>query len=486
MMNSDDTAIDINELKVAKYRCDNSQLDFARYFNKKVYGQKYIAAEHLVIIAEALDKVIKGKCKRLIINIAPRYGKTQIAVKYFIAHGLALNPSARFIHLSYSDDLALDNSEEIKDIVKSASYQLLYPKVQIKQGSDSKKKWYTTDKGGVYATSTKGQVTGFGAGKVEDEKEEGLEAIDLDFITDGPEFSGALVIDDPMKPEDADSDVIRERINERYDSTIKNRVNSRNTPIIIIMQRLHEQDLCGYLIDKDPEEWTVLSLPCVKADGTSLWPHKHTLEELKKMEDDNPVVYGRQYAQNPTPAKGLLFPKNELRYFKPSEILTKSFQSSIGYVDVADEGSDFLSAPVGRNIGSDIYITDVVFNKLNADITLPLVADKLIKQGANYCRVESNAMGAMYSRDLQKLVKVCQVLPAVSTGNKHTRILMDAGFIKKNCVFLEEQYQNDEYKAFMKNLCSYLKEKIVAHDDAADSMSGLVIFIRTMLRHYYQ
>ncbi len=482
MINSEEN-VDINELKVIKYRCDRSQLDFARYFNRKVYQQKYIVGEHHKLITDALDKVISGETKRLIINIAPRYGKTILAVKYFISRGLALNPASRFIHLSYSDDLALDNSEEVKDIVKSEAYQQIYPHVQIKPGSDSKKKWYTTAKGGVYATSTKGQVTGFGAGKIEDEKEENL---DIDFIEDNPEFSGALVIDDPMKPEDADSDVIRERINERYDSTIKNRVNSRNTPIIIIMQRLHEQDLCGYLIDKDISEWTVLSLPCVKADGTALWPHKHTLEELKKMEDDNPVVYGRQYAQNPTPAKGLLFPKKELRYFKPSDVLNKSFQSSIGYVDVADEGSDFLSAPIGRNIGPDIYITDVVFNKLNADITLPLVADKLIKQGSNYCRVESNAMGAMYSRDLAKLVKVCQVLPAVSTGNKHTRILMDAGFIKKHCVFLEEQYQSDEYKAFMKQLCSYLKEKIVAHDDAPDSLSGLVIFIRTMLRHYYQ
>ena len=233
---------------MVKFRCENSSLDFTRYFFRHRFNKKFVIGEHHKTICDALDRVMKGECKRLIINIAPRYGKTELAVKNFIAQGLAINPSSRFIHLSYSDDLALDNSEEVKDIVKSEEYQRLFPNVKIKQGSDSKKKWYTSENGGVYATSTKGQVTGFGAGRVDDE-------FDPDFIPESNVFSGALIIDDPIKPEDADSDTIRDRINERFDSTIKNRVNSRNTPIIIIMQRLHEQDLCGYLIDRNASEW---------------------------------------------------------------------------------------------------------------------------------------------------------------------------------------------------------------------------------------
>ncbi len=468
-------------LKVAKYRCDNWTLDFTRYFFKKKEGRKFIVGNHHEQICDLLDRIFKGEVTKAIINIAPRYGKTEIAVKMFIARGLALNPKARFIHLSYSDDLALDNSEAIKDIVKSEEYQQLYPKVQIKQGSDSKKKWYTTKNGGVYATSTKGQVTGFGAGQVEEESDIG------DFLTDNEEdlFAGALVIDDPLKPEDADSEVIRERINERYDSTIKNRVNSRKTPIIIIMQRLHEKDLCGYLIEKDPTEWTVLNLPCIKSDGSALWEHKHTLEELEKMRKDNDTVFQRQYMQNPVPLKGLLFPKNDLQYFKPDKLLTDSFESSLSYADIADQGDDFLSAPIGRNIGSKIYITDVCFSKENTDFTIPLIADKLKKQACSYIRVESNAMGAMYGRNLRKELSVCQVLPAVSTANKHTRILMDADFIKQNCYFLAEEFQTEEYKGFMKQLCGYMKEVIVKHDDAADSMSGLAMFVRSMLPHLY-
>ena len=469
---------EIKFLKLVKFRCENSSLDFTRYFFRHRFNKKFVIGEHHKTICDALDRVMKGECKRLIINIAPRYGKTELAVKNFIAQGLAINPSSRFIHLSYSDDLALDNSEEVKDIVKSEEYQRLFPNVKIKQGSDSKKKWYTSENGGVYATSTKGQVTGFGAGRVDDE-------FDPDFIPESNVFSGALIIDDPIKPEDADSDTIRDRINERFDSTIKNRVNSRNTPIIIIMQRLHEQDLCGYLIDRNASEWEVLRLPCIKEGGTALWEFKHTLEELDQMRADNETVFERQYQQNPMPTKGVLFPKSELRHFKPSEALTKSFVSSIGYADIADEGTDYTSCPIGRNIGQDIYITNVLFNNANSDVTIPLMANKLKSENANYVRVESNSMGAMYGRTLQKELSVCRVLSATATVNKHTRILMDAGFIKKYCVFLAPEHQDAQYQAFMKQLNGYLQGGGAKHDDAPDSLSGLVAFIRAMMPHIY-
>lgn len=217
--------------KVASVKCLSSLMFFTRYFFKKRFNRKFVIGEHHIKICEALERVYRGECKRLIINVAPRYGKTELAVKNFIADGLALNPSAKFIHLSYSVTLALDNCEEIKDMVSSAEYQQLFPHVQIKKASRAKKKWYTTQSGGVYATSASGQLTGFGARKVDEEKGDDLE----EFLTDislKQGFGGAIIIDDPIKPEDAHSEVRREKVNSRYDSTIKNRVNSRDTPII--------------------------------------------------------------------------------------------------------------------------------------------------------------------------------------------------------------------------------------------------------------
>ena len=184
--------------------------------------------------------------------------------------------------------------------------------------------------------------------------------------------------------------------------------------------------------------------------------------------------------------EGLLFFSGELQYFHPSETLTQSFESSIAYADIADAGEDSTSVPIGRNIGPVIYITDVLFNDAISDITIPLLAQKLNEQNTKYIRVESNNMGGMYARNLQKELKTCVVYQATSTNNKHTRILMDAAFIIKYCRFLAPEHQSKEYAAFMKELTSYMKNGKSKHDDAPDSMSGLVIFIRGILPHLYR
>ena len=201
-------------------------LNFTRYFFKENGGKRFIVGHHHKKVCDALDKVLRGECNKLIINIAPRYGKTELAVKNFIAMGLAINPASNFIHLSYSSDLAVDNSIAIKDIVNSEAYQAMF-ETRVKYGSDTKAQWDTEQGGGVYATSTLGQITGFGAGEVDRVDEHGNP---LPY-----RFAGAIIIDDPIKPEDALSDVVRERVNRRFETTIRNRVNSRNTPIIIIM-----------------------------------------------------------------------------------------------------------------------------------------------------------------------------------------------------------------------------------------------------------
>ena len=102
--------MNVNELRVAKHKCEQSILFFTRYFFKKRYGNKFMVNSHHEKIAETLHKVVSGEIKRLIINMPPRYGKTEEAVINFIAYGLAINPASKFIHLSYSDDLVLDNS----------------------------------------------------------------------------------------------------------------------------------------------------------------------------------------------------------------------------------------------------------------------------------------------------------------------------------------------------------------------------------------
>lgn len=268
----------------------------ARYFFRMHENRQFIVGEHHKLIANALDRVFAGKCKRLIINLPPRYAKTEMVVKTFIAKGLAINPMSKYIHLSYSSNLALDNSERVKDMVSEEWYRDLFPWVEIKKDSKAKQKWYTTEGGGVYATSSAGQVTGFGAGLVE-------EMTDEDMPSNGNKWGGAIIIDDPLKPEDAFSPVVRNKVNDRFENTIRSRTNSRETPIIVVMQRLHKDDLCGYLQQIEPDDWEVLSLPALSVDENgnevALWAFKQSVEELHKIRNANRFVFETQYQQNP-------------------------------------------------------------------------------------------------------------------------------------------------------------------------------------------
>jgi predicted phage terminase large subunit-like protein len=269
---------------------------FVRFFFKAQYGRRFSVAPHHRQIVTALERVANGECRRLIINIPPRYGKTEVAVKMFVAWCLANNSAAKFIHLSYSDDLALDNSSAIRDVVKSAEFQRVFPLV-LRSDSDSKKKWFSSQGGGLYATAAGGAITGFGAGTM-GRKREGTGS-----PADG--FGGAIVIDDPLKPDDAFSETMRARINRRFTNTIASRCNAPETPIIVIMQRLHEDDMTGFLLGGGSgEEWEHLCIPAVNEDDTALWPEKHTREDLRRMELADAYTFAGQYGQRPSPLSG--------------------------------------------------------------------------------------------------------------------------------------------------------------------------------------
>lgn len=454
-----------------KAYCLSDSLNYTKYFFKQKTGRRFVVNSHHKLICDALNDVLNGKITKLIINIAPRYSKTELAVKNFISMGLAINPSSKFIHLSYSDDLAHDNSEEIRDIVKSVEYQSLFPYVSIKKDSDSKKKWSTTEGGGVYAVATGGQVTGFGAGAVDEEKELEDEIESIETST----FAGAVVIDDPIKPEDALSDIKRDRVNNRFETTIRNRVNSRNTPIIIIMQRLHEDDLCGYLQKIEPDDWTVLSIPCISLDKNGnevpLWEFKHSLEELHKIERANPFVFDTQYMQNPTPIEGLMYREfqtyDTIPYYKDSE--------KKNYTDTADTGSDYLCSIcyVDTPIGN--FVTDVLYTQKPMEYTEPKTAEMITRNATDWVDVESNNGGRGFARNVEKQCRemgntktfinwFCQ------TDNKQVRIFTKSADVN-NMTFFPVGWER-KWPEFHNAITKHRKEGSNSHDDAPDALTG--------------
>lgn len=540
----------VAKLQVAKVKCLESIEFHTRYFFKQQYGKKYIVGEHHRIICEALERVLRGECTRLIINIAPRYGKTELAVKSLISHGLALNPSAKFIHLSYGDGIALDNSEMIKDLIQSDAYQALFPEVKVKKDSKAKDKWYTTKNGGVLARAAAGQVTGFGAGAVDEETREALDSNFADeFMVDGSgnlivpktalekkfNFQGCIIIDDPIKPEDADMDTIREKVNSRFDSTIRNRTNSRNTPIIVIMQRLHPNDLCGYLQRADdPDKWEVISLPCINVEGNefglrpgkALWEHKHTLEELEKMRKGNDIVFERQYMQNPKPKEGLMFPEDELNYFNIKNGRLCAFrtgndakatynsivlggqvyyglplysQNSIleknsldinapEYIhlvaDPANLGGDDFAGITGYLYGNKIFVTDVLYNTQGTDINESNIVGMVKQHKPHSVGIEgvfgwAETVQRIRER-LDRMEYEGEVRLLKPRTAKHVRITSRSAFIRNHFYFRGDWIDYPQYAKFMRNLTSYKRiqepGKLNKHDEAPDVCEMMASF----------
>lgn len=455
-------------------QCLGSMLNYTRYAFKHKTGNKFIVGDHHTQICNALDAVVRGEIKRLIINIAPRYSKTELAVKNFIAYGFAINPKSKFIHLSYSDDLVLDSSREIKETLTSDYYPVIS---DARYSSGPNKKWYTVQGGGMYAVSAAGQVTGFGAGMVDVETEQ--DKIDFDEFVPACHslFAGAIIIDDPIKPEDALSETVRERVNNRFETTIRNRVNSRDTPIIVIMQRLHEHDLCGYLIETEPDDWTVLSLPCITFDAegceTALWPFKHTVDELRKIEAANSYVFDTQYMQNPTPIEGLMYHE-----FKTYEIIPYSSKvKKKNYTDTADMGSDFLCSICYDELPEGNYITDVLYTQKPMEYTEPKTAEMLAKNDTAEVNIESNNGGRGFARNVEKQLRemknnTCWVRPFTQADNKQVRIFSISAEVN-NITFFPADWQR-RWPEFAKAILSYRKEGGNTHDDAEDALTGTI------------
>jgi predicted phage terminase large subunit-like protein len=470
---------EIRDIDIQKTWCLLSLLNFTRYFFKKRFQRKFVIGEHHRKIAAILDDVYAGKETRVCINIAPRYGKTELAVKNFIAMGLALNPKAKFIHLSYSDDLVRDNSSDVQSIMNEPDYKRFF---DARHTSNNSRKWYTKEGGGLYAVSSSGQVTGFGAGLVDEEEQEQKEfAEELDTLTSCIEesegFGGAIIIDDPIKPDDARSDLIRNKVNQKFETTIRNRVNSRRTPMVIIMQRLDEEDLCGYLQKLEPDEWKVLSLPCIYSENgeeKSLWPFKHTLGELQKLRDKNRFVFDTQYMQNPKPLEGLMYENP----FKEYEIIpaTRKHKRK-NYTDTADTGEDYLCSIdyVETEIGN--FILDILYTQKSMEYTEVKTAEMLTKDKIEKAVIESNNGGRSFARAVESQCRnmendYTRIGWFHQSENKQVRIFNNSAPVN-NLTYFPKGWSS-LFSEFYRDITNYMKIGKNAHDDAPDALTGTV------------
>jgi hypothetical protein len=196
----------------------------------------FIPNWHMEVVASALEACRRGEITRLIINQPPRSLKSVTASVAFVAYLLGHDPTAQIICASYGQDLANKHALDTRTIMASSWYQSLFPRTRLSSQRQALQELMTSLQGFRLATSVGGVLTGRGA--------------------------NYIIIDDPLKPEEALSDTSRRAANEWFDHTLYSRLNDkRKGCIILIMQRLHEDDLVGHVLGLEP--WTIIRLPAI-------------------------------------------------------------------------------------------------------------------------------------------------------------------------------------------------------------------------------
>lgn len=306
-------AVDSLEKEMLKRKLERTYLEFAKWNFKETTRQDLIISDHHEVMADGFQRVLDGEIKLLLITVPPRYTKTEF-VKQFCAAGFARNAASQYIYTSYSDTLAMKCSNEIKDGISHENFQKIWP-IKIKKDVNAKKLWETEAGGGLFATSFGGPIVGFGAGKMDGYK--------------SPtkwEFNGAIIIDDPIKTQDRHRAIARADVIDYFTGTLPSRFNSQSVPLIVIMQRLHKEDLAGHVVenDSDREGFLHINLPAIKENGEPLWPAKHSLEALERMAKNN-EMFQSQYMQQPIVLGGNLIKSSEFKRYGILPFLNRRF-----------------------------------------------------------------------------------------------------------------------------------------------------------------
>ena len=266
---------------------------FVRWMFLQQYRFKWIKGGHHKKICDKLMDVYNGKTKKLIINISPRAGKSQI-LTYFAAWCIGHHPDSEFIYVSYTSNLSTKSGYAVRELLKDPAYREVFPYTQLREDGQAKDEWYTTRGGCFFCTGTGGGCTGFGAGK----KRDG--------------FGGCIIADDLHKADEAKSKTIRDNVIDWFSNTLITRRNRPDTPIIVVMQRLHEEDIAGHLLTKY-DDWEHLCIPAIDELGESFWPEMFPIEDLKKQEEATPFMFAGQFMQNPVPVGGGMIKPEQLQ-----------------------------------------------------------------------------------------------------------------------------------------------------------------------------
>jgi len=350
---------------------------------------------HIEVVSSALEACRRGEITRLIINQPPRSLKSHCASVAFTAFLLGHDPSAQVIGASYGQDLANKHALDCRTIMASTWYQALFPHTRLSSGRQAIEDFMTTRQGSRLSTSVEGVLTGRGA----------------DFI----------IIDDPLKPDEALSDSQRNAVNDWFDRTLYSRLNDkRKGRIILIMQRLHEDDLVGHVLGGEP--WKVIRFPAIAEEnethviqtpygtrrferraGEALHPEREPLEVLNRIrETQGEYNFAGQYQQAPAPLGGGMVKAEWFKTYTAAE-LPASFEMSFQSWDTANKPTELSDYSVCTTWGikeKHVYLLHVSRKRLGYPELKRAVRDQAEAFGPKTILIEDKASGTQLIQEL--------------------------------------------------------------------------------------
>ncbi len=396
-------------------------------------SQEYKSNWHIEVIADKLKQCKDGKIKRLIINLPPRSLKSVCISIAFTAWILGHKPNARIVNVSYSEDLANKLARDARAVMESDFYKDIF-KTRINQNKRSENEFETTKNGYRLATSTGGTLTGRGG--------------------------NFIIIDDPIKPQDALSESLRTKVNQWYNNTLLSRLNNRQEDVIIIvMQRLHIDDLVGFV--QENESWEILSLPAIaetdekyvlnsgkvieRKTGEVLNKSLDSIEELNKMKNKiGSYNFSAQYQQRPIPIEGSII---KWKWFKFYDSLPLQYgQASVWQSwDIALKtgvNNDFSVCITALFYNNAFYLLDIFRVKEDFVNLKRLVKDKQSEYKATGILIEETGVGSGLIPQLKE--EGVYAIPISPKLSKQERAFIqtpkiEAGqiYLPKNAVWLD-------------------------------------------------
>ena len=345
----------------------------------------FVPGEHITQICDALDRVEKGECKRLIISLPPRHSKSETSSVRFPAWFLGKHPTKRIVLASYSESLAAEQSRKCKAVFTSDKYELLFPATAPHQLNKTyktaDKEWQTFQRGDFYSVGVGGGLTGRG-------------------------FDIGIIDDFVKDRQEANSDLCKERVKSWYQSTFYTRAEP-DAAIIIIATRWAVDDLIGFLIEEEKsggEQWEKISMPAVDEDNNPLWPARFDYKKLMKIKKSvGNFEWSALYQGRPTLRHGNRFIMTNVNVHKsahpfPHAIYMRAWDLASSAKERDSDDPDYtvgVLATIIKNANGldELWIKDIVYGRWEAPKRDAIIQRTAVLDGPRV-RVYVEAFGA--------------------------------------------------------------------------------------------